>query len=143
MINWCDNFLRWLENHEFGRTEEAATNNHAIYYDRMVVCMALFLNRPERARLQLEKTRKRILQQIEPDGSMLRELRRTCSFGYTVMNTRGFVDVARMGLRVDTDLWSYVVDDGRSISMMRMFVDRLWAWPARTLTAIMTMVLMS
>lgn len=124
LINWCDNFLTWLENHEFGRKEEAATNNHAIYYDRMVVCMALFLNRPERARMQLEKTRKRILQQIAPDGSMPRELRRTCSFGYTVMNTCGFVDLAWMGRRVDVDLWSYVGDDGRSIPVAVDFLYR-------------------
>ena len=115
MTDWCDNFLTWLESHEFGRKEEEATNNHAIYYDRMVVCIALFLNRPERARTQLEKTRKRILQQIEPDGSMPRELRRTCSFGYTVMNTRGFVDLAWMGRRVGRDLWACADDDGRSI----------------------------
>ncbi len=115
MIRWCDDFLTWLENHEFGQREEAATNNHAVYYDRTVVCLALFLNRTQRARTQLEKTRKRILQQINPDGSMPRELRRTCSFGYTVMNTRGFVELASVGRAVDVALWDYAGSDGQSI----------------------------
>jgi hypothetical protein len=115
MTDWCDDFLSWLETDELGRKEEAATNNHAIYYDRMVVYLALFLNRPERARTQLEKSRKRILQQIEPDGSMPRELGRTCSCGYTAMNTRGFVELAWMGRQVQVDLWDCVGKDGRSI----------------------------
>ena len=129
MSDWCDRFLTWLENDEFGRQEEAATNNHATYYDRMVVSLALFLNRQERARRQLEKTRQRIVQQIEPDGSMPRELRRTCSFGYTVMNTRGFVDLAWMSRRVDLDLWAYSGDDGRSIPAAVDFLYRLACSP--------------
>jgi len=115
MVTWCAGFLSWLEDHKFGRKEEAWGNNHAVYYDRMVVCLAFFLNRPERARNQFEKTRKRIALQIEPDGSMPSELRRTCSFGYITMNTRGFVELAWMGRRVDVDLWTHTSDDGRSI----------------------------
>jgi hypothetical protein len=115
MVTWCASFLSWLEDHEFGRKEEAWGNNHAVYYDRMVVCLAFFLNRPERARVQLEKTRKRIADQIKPDGSMPRELRRTCTFGYITMNTRGFVELTWLGRRVGVDLWTHTSDDGRSI----------------------------
>ena len=124
MRDWCDRFLKWAETHEFGRQEEAAANNHAVHYDRMVVCLALFLDRPERARAQLEKSRKRIGQQIGADGSMPHELRRTCSFGYTVMNTRGFVELAWMARSVNVDLWSYTGENGGSIPAAVDFLHR-------------------
>jgi hypothetical protein len=34
MVAWCNSFLKWLENDQFGRKEEAAPNNHSVYYDR-------------------------------------------------------------------------------------------------------------
>lgn len=33
MDAWCAEFLAWLETHPFGRREEAAANNHGVYYD--------------------------------------------------------------------------------------------------------------
>jgi len=50
------------------RTQEESTgNNHGVYYDKMAVSLALFLERPDRACEQLAETRKRITQQIRPD----------------------------------------------------------------------------
>ena len=63
----------------------------------------------------LDRTRARIGQQIEPDGRMPHELGRTCSFGYTLMNTRGFVDLAWLGRRLGAGLWAHASPDGRSI----------------------------
>ncbi len=103
---WCAHLLAWLESHPFGREEEERGNNHGVYYDRMVVCLSLFLDRPERARAQLLKSLQHVTRQIRPDGSMPAELRRTCSFGYTVMNLRGFVDLAWIGRRLDVPVWS-------------------------------------
>lgn len=112
MARWCEEFFAWLESHRFSREVEERKNNHAVYYDRLVVCMALFLDKPDRARSQLQKSRQRIGQQIQPDGSMPAELRRTCSFGYTVMNLRGFLDLAWIGRRLDVPLWSGNGEEG-------------------------------
>lgn len=124
MVAWCEHLLAWLESHRFGREEEERTNNHAVYYDRLIVCLALFLNRPERARAQLRKSQQRIAQQIQPDGSMPAELRRTCSFGYTLMNLRGLVDLAWIGRRLDVPLWSDRSEDGQGT--IRAAVDLLY-----------------
>jgi len=105
MRKWCSDFLTWLEQHPFGQAEEKTPNNHGIYYDKLVVSLALFMERPERAAAQLQKTRPRITSQIKSDGSMPHELKRTCSFGYTVMNTRAFVELAQVGQRLGVDLW--------------------------------------
>lgn len=53
MAGWCANLLSWIEEHPFGREEEQRNNNHGVYYDRLVVCLALFLGRPRRAQAQL------------------------------------------------------------------------------------------
>ncbi len=135
MAAWCGRLLEWLEHHPFGLAEEACGNNHAVYYDRLVAALALFLNRPDRARAQLARTRERIGQQIEPDGRMPDELRRTCSFGYTLMNARGFVDLAWLGRRLGRDLWSWSGEGGRRIPAAVEFVHRLacspdpWPYP--------------
>ena len=112
---WCAEFLTWLETHPFGRQEEASANNHGTFYDRLVVSLALFLARPERAAAQLAKTRERIVTQIEPDGKMPHELRRTCSFGYTLMNLRGLVDLAWLGRGLGVEFWDWSGPDGQSI----------------------------
>lgn len=109
---WCAHLLAWLESHPLGREEESSGNNHGVYYDRMVVCLSLFLDRPERARAQLLKSRERVAKQIQPDGRMTAELRRTCSFGYTVMNLRGFVDLAWIGRRLEVPLWTPRCEEG-------------------------------
>jgi len=74
MVAWCANLLTWLESHRFGREEEERTNNHAIYYDRLVVCLALFLNKPERARVQLQKSQQR----IAGKSNLMAACRRNC-----------------------------------------------------------------
>ncbi len=112
---WCESLLSWFESHAFGKQEEATANNHGVHYDRLVVGLALYLNRWERATAQMTRSRERIAQQIEPDGTMPRELKRTCSFSYTLMNTRCFVDLAWVGSRLDMDLWSLTGPDGQSI----------------------------
>lgn len=124
LVAWCSHLLAWLERHPFGREEEERGNNHGVYYDRLVVCLSLFLNRPERARTQLRKSSQHVTQQIKPDGRMTAELRRTCSFGYTVMNLRGFVDLAWIGSRLDLPVWSAHSEDGQGT--IRAGVDFLY-----------------
>jgi hypothetical protein len=112
---WCRDLLAWLEESPFSRQAENRPNNHTTWYDRLAACLSLFLGRIDHAVAQLRKTTPRIAQQIDPDGRMPHEIRRTCSFGYSLMNLRGFVDLAWLGRRIGVDLWSHVTDDGRSI----------------------------
>ena len=124
LADWCNSMLEWIGRHPYGRQEENAANNHATYYDRITAGLALFTNHAEAAISQLDKTRKRIGMQIEPDGSMPHELRRTCSFSYMLMNVRGFVDLAWIGRRLGVDLWEPDGSDGRSIQAAVDFMYR-------------------
>jgi hypothetical protein len=116
MVAWYGAFLDWLQKSRIGRAEGAATNNHGVWYDVQVVSMALFTGREEEARRILVAARQeRVAKQIEPDGSMPRELQRTTSAGYTQFNLEAFAALAALGERAGVDLWGYGTPDGRSI----------------------------
>ena len=63
----------------------------------------------------MTKTKNRIFTQIEPNGSQPKELARTKSFSYSVMNLHGFLYLARLGQKVGVDIWGIESEDGRSI----------------------------
>jgi len=123
LVAWYGGFLDWLLKSRLGRAEGATTNNHGVWYDVQVVSMALFTGRDADARRTLEAARKeRIAKQIEPDGSMPRELARTTSAGYTQFNLEAFAALAALGERVGVDLWGYRTPDGRSIRQAIAYV---------------------
>jgi hypothetical protein len=98
------------------------------------VSLALFTGRTDLARQVLDAARAiRIAQQIEPDGSMPRELARTTSAGYTQFNLEAFAALAALGERAGVDLWRYATPDGRSIrnavSFVLPFVRDGRTWP--------------
>lgn len=131
---WCEEFLTWLETHPYGLEERATHNNHGTWYDVQVVTLGLFVDRPESARQTLADVRHRIASQIEPDGSMPLELARTRSLSYTIMNTRGFVELALMGRQLGVELWDWQTEDGRGLRRAADYLyefassERAWPW---------------
>lgn len=113
---WFRDYIRWLTTSEMGLDEADQHNNHAVYYDVQVASFALFTgDRDLAVKVLSEVGPRRIATQIEPDGSMPHELARTKSWGYTTMNLRGFLHLARLGEHVEVDLWHFHTADGRSI----------------------------
>jgi len=115
MVKWFSAFLEWLRTSEHGIKESATRNNHATQYDAQVASYALFIGRPEIAKVVLQAVGpRRIAKQIEPDGSQPHELRRTRSWSYSCFNLQHFTNLAELGRKVDVDIWGYE-DGGRSI----------------------------
>jgi len=113
---WFRDYLHWLLTSSHGKDEADTKNNHAVWYDVQVASFALFVGDEETARRVLTQVGpRRIATQIEPDGRMPLELARTKSFGYTHMNLRGFLHLARLAEHVGVDLWTYRSQDGRSL----------------------------
>jgi len=52
---------------------------------------------------------------LKDDGSQPHELARTLSWGYSVMNLKGFFILAQLADAVPVDLWRYETPDGKSI----------------------------
>lgn len=116
MFNWFTEYSNWLKESKLGIEEATRENNHGTHYDVQLLSILLYLNRADDVKNHLSTvTKARIFSQIEPDGSQLKELARTKSFSYSVMNLHGFLELARLGQKVGINLWDLESKDGRSI----------------------------
>jgi len=112
---WFSDYLTWMVESPIGKDEADSKNNHGTYYSVQVIAFALFAERPEIARNEVEIFKKRMESQIQPDGSLPLELERTKSWNYVNMNLLGFCLSARLGEHLKIDLWNYQTPQGKSI----------------------------
>lgn len=113
---WLRAYSQWLQTSELGTMEGTRTNIHGTTYDVQLCSILLYLGEKEQVRNRLETiTKRRIAQQIEPDGSQPRELERTKAFTYSTMNLSAFTKLAWYGKRLGVDLWNYKTEDGRGL----------------------------
>jgi hypothetical protein len=116
LMAWMNEYLNWLLDSPNGRGEASRKNNHGTWHDAQLVALAIFTGRRGLAVEICEAAKeKRVSVQIEPDGSQLMELDRTCSLLYTVMNTRGMLDLGILSRNAGVDLLEYTTPDGRGI----------------------------
>jgi hypothetical protein len=72
--------------------------------------------------------------QLKPDGSQPHELARTKSFGYSLMNLRGFFYLAEFAQKLNVDLWNYQTPEGATIKKCLDFLvpyikkDKVWPY---------------
>ncbi len=131
---WCFDYLKWLEASELGRKEEAATNNHGTWFDVIYVALALFAGDTGRAESVLLKVAdRRIDAHIRSDGSMPRELQRTRSFDYSVVNLQALTLLADIAGHGGLDIWHHVGPQGQSLGVaidyLLPYVGNRDAWP--------------
>lgn len=94
---WFKKLTRWMLTSKQGVEEGNAVNNHSIAYDVQVTAFALFAGDKAAAEKTMrEFAEKRIMRQIESDGSQPAELTRTLAFGYSVYNLSHIIDMALM-----------------------------------------------
>jgi len=138
MHAWLDKFYIWLTTSKNGLDEKAAKNNHGTWWDVQAVDFALAVGRVNEAKTILEEAKiKRIALQIEPDGRQPLELERTNSLNYSIFNLEALTTLARLGERVNVDLWKFTTQDGRNISKalsyVAPFADTSKKWPKEDL----------
>ena len=131
---WFRDYLAWLTTSELGQKECNDKNNHGTWFDVQATSFALFVGDVARARqILLAARQRRVAAQIEPDGTMPHELRRTKSAGYTLYNTRAMIRLARLGEPLGIDLWNFQTIDGRSLrkalDFFSVYADPDKAWP--------------
>ena len=132
---WYRQLSKWMMETKNGKEEANQPNNHGVFYDATLSTALLFIGDSIGAKRILTDVKyKRINTQIEPDGSMPRELARAGSYGYTCKNLEGFLRLAYLGDKVNVDLWNYQSSDGRSIKAALEFLipfiekKRRWEW---------------
>ena len=105
---WFGDYLDWMYSSRSGREEDAAKNNHAMWFDAQVAQFALFARRPELTRKVVAAfPKRRIAPQFTPEGKLPRELARTRSLHYSIYALLAAYDVAEMAKCVDADLWNH------------------------------------
>jgi len=119
---WFGQYTDWLLNSEKGKLEQRAKNNHGVWFAAQTSTYALFVNRPDVGKTLAESGKVQIAAQIEVDGRMPLELKRTKSFHYSVFNLEAFFQLATAGQHAGVDLWNYTTPDGRSLRKAFNFV---------------------
>src|SRR5690606_21910271 len=85
--DWFGKFLFWLENTNKGNENSKHINNRGTYYTALKCGMYLFTNEKDKAEdIFKSEAFERINKQIESDGSMPLELKRTKPLGYVKYN---------------------------------------------------------
>jgi hypothetical protein len=132
---WFGAYAGWLQTSDNGKAEQAATNNHGIWYDLQLSDYALFAGKIDVARTGIAAfAATRIAPQFTADGALPRELARTRSFHYATWTMQAVYDIATLGECVGVDLWSYQSPDGKSLRRNTDFMARYaghedqWAW---------------
>jgi hypothetical protein len=130
---WFSDYLDWMYTGANGKAEDAAKNNHAMWFDSQVTQFALFARRPDLTKKVVEAfPRRRITPQFTPEGKLPLELARTRSLHYSIYALLAAYDVAEMSRCVGGDLWSY--DDGgkglkRATDFVAAYRGKLASWP--------------
>ncbi len=114
--HWFADYVAWMQTDPNGREEQAAANNHGIWFDYQLAGFALFARQDAVARKVVsEAGQRRIKLQVEPTGALPLELQRTRALHYSYFALEALVGTAQFGRCVDRDLWRYQTNDGRGL----------------------------
>ena len=113
---WFADYTTWMRTDPNGREEQAAANNHGIWFDYQLAGFSLFARQEAVTRqVVAEAGARRIKTQVDPNGSLPLELKRTRTLHYSYFALEALVGTAQFGRCVDLDLWRYQSADGRGL----------------------------
>ena len=113
---WFADYATWMRTDPNGREEQAAANNHGIWFDYQLAGFSLFARQEAVTRqVVAEAGARRIKTQVAPNGSLPLELKRTRALHYSYFALEALVGTAQFGRCVDLDLWRYQTADSRSL----------------------------
>jgi hypothetical protein len=116
LTTWFTKYINWLMHSEFGKLEAKSPNNHGTWFDAQVAVYAYYVGDKYLAQSVVGSAElRRIIRQIERDGSMPFELERTRSRYYTFFNLEAFFVLASVAERMGIDLWHWGDPTGPSI----------------------------
>lgn len=135
---WSKQFLDWLVNSDFGKTEAAEPNNHGTFAHMQIATLALFTGDRALARKEASFAKSLIDSQILPNGSQPLELARTQSWHYANFNLGAHYRFALVGKKVGVDLFHHRGPDGQSLFgatklLLKAAVEGKGAWPYQEL----------
>jgi hypothetical protein len=135
---WFGDYVQWMRTAPTGREEQAARNNHGIWFDDQLATFALFARQADLARTVIASAGPgRIDPQVQPDGKMPEELARTKALHYSYFALEPLIGMAELGPCVGVDLWRYKGPQGQGIRValdyLAQFVGNEAAFPYKDL----------
>ncbi len=113
---WFTSYLNWLTTHQYGKDEMNAKNNHGTCWVMQVACFAKFTGNEQLMDFCIYRYKNVLLpQQMDPDGSLPLELKRTKPFGYSIFNLDAFATICQLLSTKENNLWKFETNDGKGI----------------------------
>lgn len=113
---WFRDYLTWITTHPYGTKERDAENNHGTCWVMQAAEFARYVGDEAVTKDCRERYKKVLLpNQMAPDGSFPRELRRTKPYGYSLFNLDIMTYVVQILSTPEDNLWAFALPDGRSI----------------------------
>jgi len=122
MKGWLTRYAAWLSESDLGKSATIQQNNHGSWYRLHVGTIALFLGQDSLAKRMVLAAQQSLASQLDSDGGQVHELKRSRSFFYSCFNLEALVGLARIGDRVETDLWSYETAKGKSMKLALQYL---------------------
>jgi hypothetical protein len=120
---WFSTYLSWLTTHKYGLDEMNAKNNHGTCWVMQVACFAKFTNNLELLDFCKKRYKEVLLpQQMEKDGSLPLELKRTKPYGYSIFNLDAFTTICQLLSTPKDNLWTYKTPEGLGIKQGVLFL---------------------
>ena len=132
--NWFNDFMTWLNSHQYGIDEMNAKNNHGTWWHTQVAAYAKFVGNKE----ILEKCRKHYVEillptQMASDGSFPLEIERTKPFSYELFNLDGMATLTWILTDQNFNGWNFTLSDGRgmqkAVDFIKPYVINKDQWP--------------
>ena len=134
---WAEAYFEWLTSSELALQEAASKNNHGSYYDVQALYFALYAGKKVKAQQIAQNFyQKRVLKQIQTDGSMPEEITRTRPLFYSIYNLNALFLFAHLAEMVGEDLWKTNDPSSRlrtALDYLVPYTDPEKPWPHPTL----------
>ena len=128
--NWFGAFANWMQTSDYGQTASNYKNNQAVAYDITLYDFFLF-NGKKSGRKQILNSfyEKRVLPQIDEDGKMPEELKRTKAYTYSIYNLSHLIDFCQIIANDQKNLPQNISDKVRSSLLYLSHFDKKESFP--------------
>ena len=132
---WFSAYLSWLTTSTNGLEERDAKNNHGTCWVMQAAAFAKLTGNQAILRDCAERYRRVIVPgQIEPNGSLPLEMKRTKPYGYCLFNLEALAALCQIVSETGENLWDFETPDGRGMSNalehMAPYIRNKESWPA-------------
>jgi hypothetical protein len=132
---WFVSYLHWMTTSKNGIEERDTKNNHATCWLMQVAAFAKLSGNQDLLLYAVDRFKTVIVPgQIDPDGTLPLEMKRTKPYGYCLFNLEALATLCQiLSETTGVDLWDFSTPDGRSIgnalAYMFPYIRRKEHWP--------------